>query len=253
MISLQSGSNGNSIYVEACGKKLLFDAGISGKQAELRLRSRGREIRDVDALIISHDHRDHIAAAGIFQRKFSIPIYITEPTLVASNRRHDLGMLDNVNYFRSGQTLEFDGVSIETIPTPHDGADGNGFIVAGEGKRLGILTDLGYVFPGLGDAISSLDAVFLESNFDHAMLDGGGYPPFLKARIKGKGGHISNIESAELLDEFGKKLQWACLAHLSQDNNTVEIAMETHRKVIAQRLPIKVATRYNVSEILEIR
>lgn len=230
----------------------MFDAGISGKQAELKLRSRGREIRDVDALIISHDHRDHMATAGIFQRKFGLPIYVTEPTLAAGNQRHSLGTLSNVNHFRSGQTLEFDGVSIETIPTPHDGADGNGFIVVAEGKRLGILTDLGHVFPGLDDAISSLDAVFLESNYDHAMLDGGYYPAFLKARIKGSGGHLSNIESAELLEKHGQGLQWACLAHLSQDNNTIQLAMETHRKVLGKKLPIKVATRYETSEVFKL-
>ncbi len=251
-ISLQSGSNGNSIYVEAGGKKLLFDAGISGKQAEARLRRHGRDIRDVDALIISHDHRDHIATAGVFQRKFGLPIFVTETTLAAGYQRHALGKLADVNHFRSGETLKFEGLSVETIPTPHDGADGNGFIVAAEGKRLGILTDLGHVFPELGDAIDSLDAVFLESNFDPAMLDGGFYPAYLKARIKGPGGHISNIESAELIERFGQKLQWACLAHLSQDNNTAELALETHRKVLGQRLPIKIATRYDVSDIFEL-
>ena len=153
---------------------------------------------------------------------------------------------------RSGETLEFGDMSIETIPTPHDGVDGNCFIIAAEGMRLGILIDLGHVFPGLGDAIGSLDAVFLESNFDHAMLDGGYYPAFLKARIKGSGGHISNIESAELLEKHGERLQWACLAHLSHENNTIAQAMETHRQVLGKKLPIKVATRYETSEVFEL-
>ncbi len=257
VISLQSGSNGNSIYVEADGVKLLFDAGISGKQAQARLGSFGRDIRDVDAMIISHDHRDHIASAGVYQRKFSLPMYLTEETLTAADRKIGLGKLDEIHHFDSGQTLRFGDVMVETIPTPHDGADGNGFIVAAEGRRLGILTDLGHVFPGLAAAVASLDAVFIESNYDPEMLASGNYPAFLKARIQGQGGHISNIESAELLAEHGHSLQWACLAHLSQDNNSPQLALQTHRQVLGASsipmIPIHVATRYEASEVFEVK
>ena len=146
VISLQSGSNGNAIYVEAGGRKLLFDAGISGKHAQLRLSEHGRDIRDVDAMLISHDHRDHIAMAGIYQRKFGLAMHVTEPTLEAGLRRHNLGRLGTVEHFRAGERIDLGDVIVETIPTPHDAADGCGFVISAEGKRLGLLTDLARIF-----------------------------------------------------------------------------------------------------------
>ena len=116
IISLQSGSNGNCIYVEAGGARLLVDAGISGKRAAQRLADTGRDIRDVDAILISHDHGDHIACAGIYQRKFKLPIYITEPTLAATQVHRPIGRLDDVRHFAAGNAIELGGVTIETIP-----------------------------------------------------------------------------------------------------------------------------------------
>ncbi len=245
-ISLQSGSNGNSIYVEANGVRLLFDAGISGREAELRLRSHRRDIRDTDALIISHDHTDHVRTAGIYQRKFHLPIYVTAPTLSASDR-HNLGPLGEIRYFRVGERLQFGPVTVETIPTPHDAADGCVFIVQAGKKRLGIFTDLGHVFEGLSERLASLDAVFLESNYDPDMLRAGSYPAHLKRRIRGPHGHISNVEAAELLADHGKRLRWAALAHMSRENNTPELALQTHRKILGGKKTIHLATRYDVS------
>lgn len=252
VISLQSGSNGNAVYVEAGGVKLLFDAGISGKQAQLRLSEHGRDIRDIDALLISHDHRDHIAMAGIYQRKFGLTMHVTESTLEAGSRRHNLGALGAVEHFQAGDTIGFEGVMVETIPTPHDAADGCGFVISAEGKRLGVLTDLGHVFKGLGDVIASLDAVLLESNYDPDMLANGFYPAFLKGRITGRRGHISNHEAATLLAEHGRRLTWAMLGHLSQDNNTPALALETHRQILGPDLPLHLATRYAASECVEV-
>ena len=149
VISLQSGSNGNCIYVEAGGVRLLFDAGISGRQAELRLAARGRDIAAVDAVLISHDHRDHVRCAGVFQRKFGLPVYATRRTIEAASAYCDLGVMTNVQYFEAGGRLLFGEVVVETIPTPHDGADGVAFVVDDGYRRLGILTDLGHVFDRL--------------------------------------------------------------------------------------------------------
>lgn len=128
-ISLQSGSNGNCIYVETDRVRLLFDAGISCVQAARRLAMHGRDIRDVDALIISHDHADHVRHAGVYQRKAGMPIYITPLTLNRALTRHSLGRLNDVNYFFAGGELIFGDVTVESIPTPHDSADGAIFIV----------------------------------------------------------------------------------------------------------------------------
>ncbi len=252
VISLQSGSNGNCIYVEAGDVRLLFDAGISGTQAKQRLAGHGRDIADVDAVLISHDHTDHSRNMGVFHRKFSLPIYTTQKTYHASNR-YGLGEIEDLRHFSAGETLRFDGVTVETVATPHDGVDGVAFVVDDGSRRLGILTDLGHVFADLHGIIGSLDAVVLESNYDSDMLANGPYPAFLKKRIQGPGGHISNVESAELLDRHASsRLKWACLAHLSHENNTLELAMQTHRRIVGARCPIYLATRYEASDVMEV-
>ncbi|MCL5022850.1 MAG: MBL fold metallo-hydrolase [Nitrospirae bacterium] len=250
-ISLQSGSNGNCIYVEAAGKRLLFDAGISCLLAEQRLAAFGKTIRDCDALIISHDHADHIRYAGVFQRKYGLPLYVTPFTLGAALLKYRLGPLGDVRHFRAGSVLHFGNLSVRTIPTMHDGADGAAFVVSSHSKRLGILTDLGYAFSRLEEVVSSLDAVFLESNYDPEMLERGPYPGFLKRRIMGPGGHLSNTEAAELLRRYGKRLKWACLAHLSETNNRPDLALRTH-KMGKPDYTLYAASRYGATEILTV-
>lgn len=253
-ISLQSGSNGNCIYVETCGVRLLFDAGISGIQAEERLAAHGRDIRQVDGVIISHDHADHIRYAGVYQRKYGLPLYVTQRTLAAASGRCALGPLCDVRHFRSCGVLRFGDVSVQAISTPHDGEDGAAFVVSARNKRLGVLTDLGHVFKDLIQIVSSLDAVFIESNYDAEMLASGPYPPHLKRRIKGPGGHLSNVESAEVLlrAATGKRLKWACLAHLSEQNNRPDLALKTHHEIVAGRLTLYVASRYSATDILAV-
>jgi len=253
-ISLQSGSNGNCIFVEADGVKLLFDAGITGVQAEERLAAHGQNIREVDAVIISHDHGDHIRHAGVYQRKYGLPLYATPATLAAASSRCNLGKLNDVRHFRSNDKLRFGNVQVHAIPTPHDGADGSVFIIESGAKRLGVLTDLGHVFKDLIGIVSSLDAVFLESNYDPAMLAAGPYPAYLKRRIEGPRGHLSNRDAAEILRRAVKvqRLQWACLAHLSEQNNHPDIALRTHHEVLAGNIPLYVADRYQATDVFTV-
>lgn len=252
-ISLQSGSNGNCIYVEACGMKLIFDAGISGIRAEQGLAAYGRDIREVDAVIVSHDHSDHVRYAGVYQRKYGLPLYITPKTFTVSEERQKFGRLRDVFFFRSDGVLRFRDVMVKAIPTPHDGADGAVFVIDAKGKRLGILTDLGHVFKGLDKLVASLDAVFIESNYDPEMLSAGSYPAFLKQRIKGPGGHISNNEAAELLRHSAcGRLKWACLAHLSEENNNPAVALQTHRRILNSDLLLYTASRYAPTGILTV-
>ncbi len=253
LISLQSGSNGNCIYVEGGDARLIFDAGISGKKAEQRLAASGRDIRDVDAVLISHNHADHVRSAGIFQRKYGLPLYITAPTLAAANRYSTLGRLSRVNHFRSGDPLRFGGLQVRTVPTPHDSVDGVAFVVSDGSRSLGIFTDLGHVFSGLTEIIASLDAVFIESNYDVAMLEAGPYPAFLKSRIRGSGGHLSNAETAGLLARAaGGRLKWACLGHLSEHNNEASLALETARETVGEQVTLHLASRHAASDVLEV-
>lgn len=249
--SLQSGSNGNAIYVEADGVRLLFDAGISGRQAQLRMAEHSRDMRAVDGLLLSHDHDDHTRCAGVYQRRFGIPIYATRTTFSAI--RAKLGQLSDVRIFNAGDTLHFGDVSVQTVSTPHDGCDPVVFVVECAGKRLGIFTDLGHPFPRLRELLEGVDAAYLESNYDPHLLETGPYPEELKRRIRSPHGHISNAEAAELVHNCGPaRLKWISLAHLSEFNNNPELALHTHRTRVGHDFPVNVAGRYGVSELRHV-
>lgn len=252
VIPLQSGSSGNCTYVESGGFSVLFDAGISGRQAELRLQKHGKDIRKIDALVISHEHSDHVRCIGVFNRKYGLPIHVTRPTLRAFGRHQKHGKLDKINLFESGESFRIGNLTIDTLPTPHDAVDGVAFVVDDGVTRFGLLTDLGHVFDGLADTIATLDAVVLESNFDAEMLIDAPYPDFLKSRIAGDGGHISNDEAAELLRRANPNLQWAVLAHLSEHCNEPAVAMRTHRRILGSELNIECADRNDVSRPMKI-
>lgn len=190
---------------------------------------------------------------GIFQRKYGLPIYVTRRTYEATRRNINLGALAEVRFFTAGETLTFDHLSVETIGTPHDAADGVAFVVDDDRCRFGLLTDLGHVFAELLDVVHSLDAVMIESNYDESMLRGSSYPEFLKRRISGRAGHLSNFEAARLLEQAASaKLQWACLAHLSEENNDPRLALATHREVLGEQLPLSCAHRQAASGMMRL-
>jgi phosphoribosyl 1,2-cyclic phosphodiesterase len=250
--SLQSGSNGNSIYVEAGEMRLLFDAGLSAREAQARMAVHGRDLRDCQALIISHDHVDHVRGAGTYHRRFGMPVYMTQGAYTAVKRQ--LGSIRALTHFSPGDCLTFGDVRVHTLRTPHDGIDTVCFIVEHAGRRLGIMTDLGHPFRGLVDALEGLDAAYLEANYDPHLLRSGRYAEPLKRRIAGRGGHLSNEEAAGLAGGVKRaRLQWLAAAHLSEENNRPELAMEAIRRHVGRELPALVASRYEVSSILEVR
>lgn len=249
--SLQSGSNGNAIYVEAGDTRLLFDAGISAVCARRRMAAHGRDPHDLDALFISHEHGDHIRCAGVFHRMFNVPIYITRKTHLAC--RVDLGKLSDVRYFTAGDTITLDGVSVRTVSTAHDAADGVAFVVEAAGRRLGVLTDLGHPFAELANVLGYVDAAYLECNYDPDMLEAGPYPRVLKRRISGGAGHLSNDEAAELVRACGKsRPSWIATAHLSAENNHPELALATCQRVLGQDYPIHATHRHECSDLLTV-
>lgn len=253
LISLQSGSNGNCYYVESATTAILIDAGIPGSEAEGRLAALGRDIRDVKAVVISHDHSDHASSAGVYARKFGIPVYMTAATYAAAKRRFSLGRIEALEHFAAGDTLRIGSLRVETVPTPHDAADGVALVVQHRRRRVGVLTDLGHVFAGLKEVVRSLHGVLLESNYDPDLLQNGSYPPWLKARIRGTGGHLSNAEAAELLrDAAAPRLEWACLGHLSEHNNRPELALETHRRIGGHAAPLHAASRWEATVLPDV-
>jgi len=251
VIPLQSGSNGNSYYVESHQTAVLIDAGISVNKAQQRLAEYNRDFRRLKGLLITHEHGDHTRCLGSFHRKLDLPIYITRPTLLAAQRYRSLGKLNRVRVFASGSTLCIGSLTIQTLATPHDGVDGVVYIVDDGIRRVGIMTDLGHPFAELKNSLPTLDGIVIESNYDEQMLAEGPYPYHLKQRISGSGGHISNREAATLLKEnTNGRLQWACLCHLSDKNNDPQLALQTHHEILGTTLPISVAWRDRVGQLL---
>lgn len=249
--SLQSGSNGCSTYVEAANVRLLFDAGIAGREAERRLAALGRDIRRVDALVLSHEHSDHVKCSGVYHRMFGIPIHATRATARAAPKA--IGEIRDVRLFQAGDVLEFGPVRVETFHTPHDGADPVSFVVECAGRRLGILTDLGHPFEGLLRVIRGVDAAFLEANYDPGMLEEGRYPPHLKARIRGPQGHLSNEEAAEVARAGCRgRLRRVIASHLSEENNRPELALAALRGAVGPGVSVHLASRHEASEIFEV-
>ena len=256
VISLQSGSAGNCVFVRSGETRLLFDAGISGNSAESPMADYGYDIRDCSALILSHEHSDHISGVGVFHRKFGLPVYANLRTWDATRARPSTGCIGSPNYFVSGKPFQIGSLRIETLRTPHDAIDAVCFVIEDveSGQRFGLFTDLGHVFSGLPKVIGTLDAVLIESNYDDDMLRFGPYPQHLKDRISGKRGHISNKDAAELLDACdASQLQWACLGHLSAQNNSPEVALATHRERHGDRFQLFCADRYGALQLPRIK
>jgi phosphoribosyl 1,2-cyclic phosphodiesterase len=158
-----------------------------------------------------------------------------------------------VRFFESGDVLRFENVSVHTVRTPHDAADGVAFVVECEGRRLGILTDLGHPFAGLQGILESVDAAYLECNYDSEMLESGSYSDMLKARIRGDGGHLSNEESAQLLQKCGRRRpQWLAVAHLSAENNRPELAVGAQHSAVGMDYPVFHASRYSASPLMAV-
>ncbi len=249
--SLQSGSCGNCLYVEGGGRRLLVDAGLAAREIVARLARHGRRIGQIDGILLTHDHLDHIRAAGTLQRRLGIPIYATRGTFRGA-RRH-CGELAKRRFFRAGQTFPLGDLRIETIPIPHDARDAVSFVIQAGDYRLGIFTDLGRPTPQIQAALASVDAAYLESNYDPEMLRTGPYPTYLKVRIRGGRGHISNEQAAAMLAACDSgRLQWVALSHLSGENNHPRVALDTHRAA-DHGVPIWVASRRQVSALHHVR
>lgn len=252
VIPLQSGSTGNCIFVETRFGSFLFDAGISARCVEERLAVVGKNITDVEALFITHEHSDHIRCAAIYARKFNIPVYITPKTYNRGKKRFQLEGVIGLRHFEAGDTIEFTGITIRSIPTPHDSVDGSVFVISDGKINVGIFTDLGHVFQSLKEVMPTLDGIYIESNYDPEMLKNGTYPAYLKRRITGPGGHISNHDAANLIARYrSDRLQWVCLGHLSEENNSPEKVLTAHRKKLGTELPIGIASRYDLGPIFQ--
>lgn len=263
LCSIASGSSGNCTYVGSDCTHLLVDVGISGKRAESGLNSLGLAGRDVDGILITHEHADHVAGLGVFARKFNVPIYATKGTLRALQGMKQVGELpsDLLCEIREDEKFIIKDLTVNPMRISHDAAQPVGFRIAYGKRRVGICTDLGIYNDYVVECLKGMDALLLEANHDVNMLQVGPYPYFLKQRILGERGHLSNENSGKLLCKIlHDGLQEIVLGHLSKENNLPELAYEAVRMEInmgdnpyrASDFKLMVANWDEVSRVVEI-
>jgi phosphoribosyl 1,2-cyclic phosphodiesterase len=227
--SLGSGSKGNATLIEAADACLLLDCGFTVKETEARLQRLGKSGRDLSAILVTHEHSDHIKGVGALARKYQLPVYLTAGTF----HKGRLGNLPQFETVNCHQSFEIKGIEVQPVPVPHDAREPCQYVFQHGNKKLGVLTDLGSLTPHVEKHYSGLDALVLECNYDPQMLDEGSYPFQLKQRIFSDYGHLSNGQAAQLLARIEKnKLQHLVLSHLSQQNNCSKLARDMIEKIM---------------------
>ena len=233
--SLASGSSGNSYYLQCSEGAVLIDAGLSGKRITENIVAAGGNPALVKGVIITHDHHDHVSGAGVLQRKYGWRLWMTKGTRDAAARRMGSARVETVD---PAGGLKAAGFDFRFIATPHDGEEPVMVAAERNGRRCGVFTDLGHVFPGLPEELDELDFVFVESNYDPDLLVANRrYPHPLKARIRGSHGHICNQEAADLIRGLAReRLRRVVLSHLSEENNRPELARSCFVTALADRI-----------------
>jgi phosphoribosyl 1,2-cyclic phosphodiesterase len=219
--SLGSGSRGNGTLIEDDNTCILVDLGFTLKETIRRLKRLGRSPEDIDAILVTHEHADHINGVPPFARKFSTPVHMT-PGTYNPDRQGVMPVLKKINCHRN---FRIGGIGIEPVPVPHDAKEPCQYLLSSGGIKIGVLTDLGHVTPFVEMQYQNCDALMLECNHDPGMLAEGPYPYPLKKRVGGLHGHLSNEQAAQLLDkiELGR-LQHLVISHISEKNNLPELA-----------------------------
>ncbi len=263
LCSIASGSSGNCIYVGSDATHLLVDTGISGKRIEEGMKSLGLSGRDLDGILVTHEHADHISGLGVMARKYGIPIYGTRGTLNALKGSKSLGAVDEELFqeIREDERFTLKDLHINPMRISHDAAQPCGYRISYGEKKMAICTDLGTYNDYTVECLKGMDALLIEANHDVNMLQVGPYPYPLKQRILGDRGHLSNENSGRLLCRIlHDGLKHILLGHLSNENNIPELAYEAVRMEItmgdnpydAKDFHIDVARRHEVSPVVEI-
>lgn len=222
--SLGSGSSGNAILIEAGDCRLLLDCGFSLKELELRLAKLGVEPESIDALLLTHEHSDHVRGAGSLCRRYGVSLWASYGTWQGAN----LGKVENLHLFHADQAaFQVGNIEIDPFTVPHDAREPCQFRFHHAGLSLGVLTDAGSITPHILKQLAGLDGLILEANHDEKMLADGPYPPKLKQRVAGNHGHLNNQQAAEALAALElERLQQLVAAHLSETNNSPALCRE---------------------------
>lgn len=232
---LASGSSGNCTYIESNTTRLLVDAGLSGKKIEGLFNKIDRQLSDIDAILITHEHSDHIHGLGVLARRYHIPIYANRKTWQAMDPM--IGKVDHsLRYeFELNTMMTIGDIDIISYPVSHDAVQPQFYAFQKSNKQFVMLTDTGYVSDRLRDQLRNASAYLIESNHELEMLRSGRYPWPLKQRILGDKGHLSNVDGALVMtDMIGDLTKSIYLGHLSRDNNTKEIAMNAMESILTR-------------------
>lgn len=225
---LFSGSSGNSIYLSCGNVRLLVDAGMSAARVEAGLREIGVDVRDIDAILVTHEHIDHVRGLGVLCRKYGLPVYANAGTWDGILLRESGIPLRCVRTFDTLEDFYIGGVNVHPFPIPHDAREPVGYSFSCRGLRCAVATDIGHISEAWMDAVTGCQALVLEANHDVDMVNRGPYPAHLKRRILGRNGHLNNEDCARALLRLVKAGTRAVfLSHLSQDNNLPELAYNT--------------------------
>lgn len=235
---MSSGSSGNCYFLGNTEEGILVDAGISARRIKKTLKEHNIDLGIIKGVCITHDHSDHIIAAGYLGEKCGIPVYATRETIAGMNR--NFRMPDKIytahRFIVKGAPFKIGGFEITAFGVMHDGSDNSGFAIRYGDTRIAFATDIGCLTPEVRNILGKARYLVLESNYDAGMLKAGRYPEFLKRRIAGENGHLSNSDAAVFIAEaFGKGVRKVFLCHISAENNTPRIARECVCNALADR------------------
>lgn len=232
---LASGSSGNCTYIETAQQRFLVDAGLSGKKIEALIKQIDRDLTSIDAIFVTHEHKDHIHGIGVLSRRYNLPIYANRETWRAMETM--IGAIDPANrrYIDPESMISIGDVDILSYEVSHDAARPQFYAFQKGDKQFVMLTDTGYVSDRLRQMLKNANAYLIESNHEIEMLRYGPYPWSVKQRILSDKGHLSNEDGAlAIRDLIGEKTEAIYLGHLSRDNNTKELAMDTMKRTLNQ-------------------
>lgn len=257
--SLYSGSTGNSLLVQTDKTNILVDAGVSGKKIEEALNSFSIDISSISAILVTHEHSDHIKSIGLLSKKYNIPVFANIETWNAMPDEKGKISIENQKTFSLDKTFSISDLDIRAFSIPHDAANPCGFNIFNKNSKISIATDLGHVTPEIIHSLENSKFVLIESNYDPEVLRCSRYPYPLKARINGPTGHLSNYFAGEVVsDLMHSGLQAAMLGHLSKENNFPELAYSTvveqisNHNLDSSSIDLSVASRFAPSKFIEV-
>jgi phosphoribosyl 1,2-cyclic phosphodiesterase len=251
--ALASGSKGNALFISDGDTSILVDSGLSGIEIERRLKSKGLCPESLDAIVVSHEHVDHVQGVGVLSRRFNLPVYMTSRTIRAAAAQ--LGNVSDFNSFECGKTFEIANLNIHPFSLSHDAEDPAGFTICRNGTKIGIATDLGIATAMVKEHLKGCALLIIEANHDPDMLINGPYPWPVKQRIQSRTGHLSNSASMNLLKAVQHaRLECVILAHLSETNNTPQKALnEVGRALAYSRTRLEVALQNECGALIHLK